>query len=362
MQLNINTETRLGDFVLSVDESVHVSGVMALLGPSGSGKTTLLRTLCGLERRARGLIRVDGEAWLNTARKICLPVHRRGVGMMFQTPYMFPHMSVRGNLLYGWRRKEQREGPDLDTVLDVLDLGHLLDNRGDQLSGGERQRAALGRTLLSAPRMLLLDEPLSAQDPRRKSEILPYLKRTIGEFDLPVIYVSHAVDEVMTMASHVLHIHDGKIQAADRIEAEHRPELEPLLVKARQHTKTNDGLAKFSVGGSEIVAESDLEARPGSMVLLAIDPSNMLVSTESEIAALNAGSLPCTIRAIHEQKQAAGITLELNGNGKLFRFSHPLAGRASPELRVGQLVFLTLARPARIVGERSGSGRRQSAM
>ena len=201
-------------FALNADLQLPARGITALFGPSGSGKTTLLRCIAGLERAAGGLLRVHDEVWQDGAK--FLPVHRRRLGYVFQEAGLFPHLSVRRNLEYGWQRIPQAERKvQLEQAVEWLALSKLLDrNDPASLSGGERQRVAIGRALLTSPRMLLMDEPLSSLDTASKQEILPYLERLHRELDIPVLYVSHALDEVARLADHLVLLEQGRVIAS----------------------------------------------------------------------------------------------------------------------------------------------------
>lgn len=201
-----------GGFVLDVDLALPGRGVTALFGPSGAGKSTCLRAIAGLDRAPGGFLEVDGEIWQDESRGIFRPTHRRALGYVFQEAGLFPHLSVRGNLEYG-RHRRRGNAPlvDSDHLIGLLDLGPLLDRRPDTLSGGERQRAAIARALLASPRLLLLDEPLASLDLARKSEILPYLERLHQELEIPVIYVSHTIDEVVRLADHLVLLSGGRV-------------------------------------------------------------------------------------------------------------------------------------------------------
>ena len=199
----------LGSFELDAEFSLPARGVSALFGISGSGKTTLLRLIAGL-MRAPGSLLVNGEVWQD--ERIFIPTHRRALGYVFQEASLFPHLSVRGNLEYGWKRVPAAERRiAFDDVVDWLGLGALLKQASQQLSGGQRQRVAIGRALLASPRLLLMDEPLSALDSNSRAEILPYLERLHRQLELPIIYVSHALDEVARLADTLLLIDAGKI-------------------------------------------------------------------------------------------------------------------------------------------------------
>ncbi|MBT9569458.1 MAG: molybdenum ABC transporter ATP-binding protein [Thiobacillus sp.] len=199
----------LGSFELDAAFSLPAQGISAIFGASGSGKTTLLRLIAGLSH-APGSLVVNGETWQD--ERTFVPTHRRALGYVFQEASLFPHLSVRGNLEYGWKRVPAAERRiDFDDVVDWLGLDTLLAHRPQQLSGGQRQRVAIGRALLASPRLLLMDEPLSALDAASRAEILPYLERLHRKLELPIIYVSHALDEVARLADTLLLIEAGRI-------------------------------------------------------------------------------------------------------------------------------------------------------
>ncbi|WP_277052207.1 molybdenum ABC transporter ATP-binding protein [Zestomonas thermotolerans] len=202
-------------FVLDVDLRLPGRGVTALFGPSGSGKTSLLRCIAGLERAGQGFLRVNGELWQDSAARLLLPTHRRALGYVFQEASLFEHLNVRRNLEYGWKRiPEAQRRVGLEQAVALLGLGHLLERMPQRLSGGERQRVGIARALLTSPRLLLLDEPLAALDVRLKNEILPYLERLHDELDIPVLYVSHAPDEVARLADHLVLLEQGRVLAS----------------------------------------------------------------------------------------------------------------------------------------------------
>ena len=203
-------------FALDAAFEAPARGVTALFGPSGSGKTTLLRCIAGLES-ATGELSVNGEVWQDG--KTFVPVHERPLGYVFQEASLFPHLSVRANLEYGYRRiapESRKVRPE--QVIDWLGLAHLVDRRdATSLSGGERQRVAIGGALLVSPDLLLMDEPLSALDSTSKQEILPYLELLHRELDIPVLYVSHALDEVARLADHLVLLEQGRVIASGEL-------------------------------------------------------------------------------------------------------------------------------------------------
>ncbi len=202
-----------GGFALDVDLELPGRGVTALFGPSGSGKTTLLRLIAGLERADGGFLAVDGRVWQDAG--VFLPTHRRPLGYVFQDANLFPHLSVRQNLEYGRARVTAAERRvSLERAIELLGIGPLLARRPHGLSGGERQRVGIARALAVSPRVLLMDEPLAALDLARKREILPYLENLHGELDIPVLYVSHAPDEVARLADHLVVLDAGRAVAS----------------------------------------------------------------------------------------------------------------------------------------------------
>lgn len=206
-------------FSLDVDLHLPGRGVTALYGHSGSGKTTCLRCIAGLERAEQGFIKINDEVWQDSERRIFVPPHKRALGYVFQEASLFPHLSVLANLQFGLKRiaKAQRR-VDMAQATELLGIGHLLERHPQHLSGGERQRVGIARALLTSPKLLLMDEPLAALDSQRKNEILPYLQRLHDELDIPVLYVSHAQDEVARLADHLVLLSDGKALASGPID------------------------------------------------------------------------------------------------------------------------------------------------
>ncbi|HUJ97999.1 MAG TPA: molybdenum ABC transporter ATP-binding protein [Stellaceae bacterium] len=225
--IEIEVEKQQGTFRLGAQLALPETGISALFGRSGAGKTTLVNMLAGLVRPDRGRIAVGGELLFSSERGIDLPPERRRLGYVFQEGRLFPHYSVRGNLLYGARRGAARI--DFDAVVALLGLAALLDRRPGDLSGGEKQRVAIGRALLAAPRLLLMDEPLASLDAPRKAEILPFIERLRDELHVPVIYVSHAMEEIVRLADTLVLLSDGKVAAVGSVEElTSRLDLRPL--------------------------------------------------------------------------------------------------------------------------------------
>jgi molybdate transport system ATP-binding protein len=214
MSLEVDIDHALGSFRIAA-RFAAAPGLTALFGRSGSGKTTLVDIVGGLVQPDRGRVAVDGQVLLDTERGVFVPSHRRRIGYVFQDSRLFPHLSVRRNLLYGrwFNRETGATAADLASVVDLLGIGHLLERRPDLLSGGEKQRVAIGRALLAHPQLLLMDEPLAALDEARRAEILPYIERLRDETGVPILYVSHSVAEVARLATTVVILTDGKVTA-----------------------------------------------------------------------------------------------------------------------------------------------------
>ena len=213
--LRVRLRMDRGAFCLDVDLDLPLRGISALFGHSGSGKTTVLRAIAGLERAPGGVVALGDDVWQDDARGVFVPVHQRAIGYVFQEASLFPHLSVRANLEFGRKRVPVHERRfALEPVTALLGIAGLLERRPDGLSGGERQRVAIARALLASPRLLLMDEPLAALDLRRKQEILPYLERMHGELAIPIVYVSHAPDEVARLADHLVLLDAGKAVAS----------------------------------------------------------------------------------------------------------------------------------------------------
>jgi molybdate transport system ATP-binding protein len=199
------------DFCVDAEFTIPAKGVLGIFGHSGSGKTTLLRCVAGLEKNVKGRIEVNGETWLD--KKKSLSSQQRNIGYIFQESRLFPHLTVIKNLEYGAKRNpENNQNIEREYLYELLNIGHLLNRRPFQLSGGEKQRIAIGRALLKNPQMLLLDEPLASLDEKRKQEILPYLERLHEELNIPMLYVSHNMDEMLRLCDYMLVMEQGQVK------------------------------------------------------------------------------------------------------------------------------------------------------
>lgn len=310
---------RRGNFTLDVNLDLPGRGVTALFGHSGSGKTTCLRAMAGLERAPDGYFAIDGEVWQDDSRGVFVPTHRRALGYVFQEASLFPHLSVRGNMAFGLRRSVSSETRfDLDAVADLLGIGALLDRRPDGLSGGERQRVAIARALLAAPRLLLMDEPLAALDFRRKQEILPYLERLHDELSIPVIYVSHAPEEVAQLADHLVLLEDGKVVASGPLaETLARVDLPPafaddagvvLATTLSAHEADNLSQLDFADGCLHVGRRAEA---PGSHLRCRIHARDVSIVLERPRASSIVNILPATVSAVAATETPGHVLVQM---------------------------------------------------
>ena len=281
---------RFGAFDLDAAFTAPVRGVTALYGPSACGKTTVLRCLAGLARAAEGWLRVNGATWQD--QRLFVPAHLRAVGYVFQEASLFAHLSVRDNLLFGHRRARGRHADaatatvKLDDVIELLGLAPLIARAPRMLSGGERQRVAIGRALLSAPRLLLMDEPLSALDRFSKDEIIPYLETLHEALAIPVVYVTHDLAEVERLADGIVLMNRGRVLAAGPL-AEIATRLDLPLAHAADAAAVFDGvvvacdaayaLARVRIDGAELWVPG--AAKPGSRRRLRILAADVSLAT-----------------------------------------------------------------------------------
>lgn len=248
--LHVDVRRRLGAFQLDVSFSVDAHAILAVHGPSGSGKTTLINLLAGLDRPDSGRIVVDGRVLFDSKSGVDVKPEKRRVGYVFQDCRLFPHMTVASNLRYGRRRGER--DIDFEQVVSLLDLQALLRRRPRFLSGGEKQRVAIGRALLSSPRILLMDEPLASIDPGRKSEILPFVRLLRDAFALPIVYVSHAADEIAQVAERAIRIENGRIAAADPVRSSADQAYTETGMRLIAVIEAHDSVSGLSVLGSPL--------------------------------------------------------------------------------------------------------------
>ena len=340
MSLSVELRHRFPAIDIAIAFEVPSPGVTVLFGPSGSGKSTVLAAAAGLLRADACRIAIDGDILADTRAGVNLPPERRRVGLVFQELRLFPHMSVRNNLAFGLRRTEARQ-IGFDEVVDLLEIGPLLERRPTTLSGGERQRVAIGRALLAQPRLLLMDEPLASLDQPRKAEILPYLARLKTMLRLPVLYVTHSLDELLQLADSVVLMEAGTVVAAGAVaEISARPDL--FLARrddagavlacrvtgheaARQLTRLACGKATLWVAQTGLPDGGAVRVRiPAREVILARGPADQF----GEALSLH-NVVPGTVRAIAADPAHRAVLVEvaLGGGSVLSRVTEDAVAR-----------------------------------
>ncbi len=321
-QIGLRFAGTLGRFALDAECTCPMRGVTALFGPSGCGKTTLLRCIAGLQRMS-GVLHVGSETWQDDDRGVFRRPHQRALGYVFQEASLFPHLSVRRNLEYGFSRIPARDRRvTFDEAVALLGIEALLATRPDHLSGGQRQRVAIARALLTSPRLLLMDEPLASLDHRSKQEILPYLERLHDELAMPVIYVSHVPDEIARLADHLVVIDNGRVRASGTL-----PALRTHLDLARDFGSQADTVVEARVaahdevfhlsyldfpGGRFSVGHRDLPI--GQQVRLRILARDVSITLAPQTGTSILNIFPAVIEALAEEDPAqALVRLDLAG-------------------------------------------------
>jgi molybdate transport system ATP-binding protein len=327
----VRLSRRLGDFVLDAEfDFGDRPGVTALFGPSGAGKSTIINAIAGLLRPESGHIELGGEVLFDSAREIFVPARDRRIGVVFQDLRLFPHLSVRTNLLYGAQRANRcSDASNVDAVVALLGLESLLERRPRNLSGGERSRVALARALLMQPKALLLDEPLTALDAPRKAEILPYLETLVRETKIPMLYVSHALDEVAQLADRMVVLKAGRVVAQGSLfEVTSRLELfggAPLLPGAvleatiAGHDEAH-GLTELSFAG-EILVVPRIAHEAGETVRIRIDADDVMLALVLPEGVSANNVLPAVIADIREEGPHADVQLRIDGGGLIARIT-----------------------------------------
>lgn len=306
--LELAIKKQLGDFIVDVSFSAPIPGVTALFGRSGAGKTSIVRSLAGLSRPDSGRIAIGETVFFDSALGVDLPTERRRVGYVFQDSRLFPHLDVEDNLRYGWRRAPSDDRPiSFDAIVSLLGVGHLLKRRPHALSGGEKQRVAIGRALLSQPRLLLMDEPLASLDAERKNEVLPYIERLQAELSLAIVYVSHAREEVERLAQTLVVIDRGCVTAAGPIgELTGRLDVRGISDRTDAASVVDTvvighdemrHLTHLGFEGGELVA-GRFTATVGSMVRVLIPAREVILATERPNAISVQNVLPGTIDGV----------------------------------------------------------------
>ncbi|MDO5605182.1 MAG: molybdenum ABC transporter ATP-binding protein [Paracoccus sp. (in: a-proteobacteria)] len=323
MSLSVTVRHSFAGFTLDAGFSAG-PGVTAIFGRSGAGKTTLINAVAGLLRPQSGRITLGDEVLMDSGQRVFTPPHRRRIGYVFQDARLFPHLSVRQNLDYGRRLAPRAARPDeaaMAAMVALLGIGALLDRRPGALSGGERQRVALGRALMSAPRLLLMDEPLAALDEARKDGILPYLEHLRDHTDVPVLYVSHAISEIVRLASHVVLLEAGRVAAAgpaadvmaDPASAGALGPQTGAVLSARVAGRDEDGLTRLDTAAGPVwITQPGLV--PGAPLRLRILARDVMIATTRPLGISALNMLDGVIESAGPDDQG-GVLLRLRLNG-----------------------------------------------
>jgi len=346
--LELDVEHRFGHFALRA-RFTSDSRLTALFGRSGAGKSTVINMIAGLTRPHRGRVRIDGKTLFDSERGIDVPPSKRRIGYVFQEGRLFPHLNVRRNLAYGRffvRAAEHRIS--FDAVVDLLGLGPLLERRPGALSGGEKQRIAIGRALLSNPRLLLMDEPLASLDDSRRQEIMHYIETLRDQMEIPIVYVSHAVPEIVRLAETVIVLHEGRVtatgSAGDVLErtnfaAAFDPADTGAVIDAR--VAAYDSAYKVSVlrfdDGELMVAQ--LDAPIGSPVRVHVRARDIALALERPARTSLLNILPCRVSGIDEQPSGATVDVHLHVGQAHLTARITRRSRDQLGLHVGQAIY-----------------------
>lgn len=340
MELRVSVSKKFSLFDLKVDFTVSQDRV-GIFGPSGSGKSTLVSLIAGLQQPDKGIIQLNGET-LFDAKTSRSPEQRR-IGIIFQQPHLFPHLSVRKNLLYGLKRcAHQNRKIDFDSLVAVLQIGHLLERGVNNLSGGEKQRIAIGRAVLSNPRLLLMDEPLSALDEKLRFQIIHYLTKVCETFNIPYVFISHSLLEMRLMADTVLVFENGALteQTTSEQLARSRMGQSPVgyinLLRLEKPQQIS-GLYRYQWGQSELYISSGSD-QPESTFELSSKDIILFKQHPEAISARNL--LQCSVRALFESGGKVGVELDCAGNTLIAEVVQEAVNEL--EITVGSTIFAAI--------------------
>ena len=325
--IQVDVALKLGAFNLDVAFE-NGAGITALIGRSGSGKSVTINLIAGLMRPDRGAIVLDGRTLVDTKASILVPAYRRRVGLVFQDAQLFPHLTVKQNLLFGrWFAPKTARTVHFASVVETLGIEHLLKRRPGRLSGGEKQRVAIGRALLASPELLLMDEPLASLDTERKLEILPLIEALRDELQVPIVYVSHAIDEVARLASRVIVLANGHVVAAGSVEDVFGPGLSGTGLSRFAQSSVVTGtlvaidpeycLTEIShpAGTIWLTGRAGPVGREARIVIKSTDITLAKAPVENLSVRTTLGG---RIAAIEADGALAGISVDLDGQGRLF--------------------------------------------
>ena len=341
--LHIDVKKQLGTLPLEAHLEIPSQGVTALFGLSGSGKSSLINLVSGLINPDEGVISLNDRELFNSAENVCVPINRRNIGYVFQDARLFPHYTVNGNLRYGMKNTSKDE---FNYIVELLGIGHLLKRYPITLSGGEKQRVAIGRALLTDPEILLMDEPLSALDLPRKRELMNYLERLSKEINIPILYVTHSLDELLRLAERVVLLTNGKVEAYDVLENIWES---PLFLPWKQENEQSAVLSlpvfmhnpsykmtALSIGDQNIWI-NQVEAQINEKVRICIHSSDVSISLNKVEQSSIRNTLYGRIVKILELENRVDLKLDIGGKhlwASISKWSfHDLA------LQLGQLVY-----------------------
>jgi len=319
MSFSVSLCHRFPSFSIDIAFETAATGVTVLFGPSGSGKSTIINAAAGLLRPDQCRIDIDGTSLADTRNGVWLPPEQRRTGLVFQDSRLFPHMSVETNLRFGLRRAPPRGGIRFDDVVELLGIGGLLNRRPHTLSGGERQRVAIGRALLAQPRLLLMDEPLASLDAARKADILPYLTRLKTSLKLPILYVTHALDEAVQLADSLVLISDGRVVADGSVSAiagradlplARRDDAGALLICRVEENDTRRELTRLE-GGGAVFWVPLLDLPVGATCRIRVPAREVILASRPPDAISLHNIVPGIVRRIAEDTIRRSVVVEI---------------------------------------------------
>ena len=349
-KLDLDFKLVRGGFDLAISQALTLDGVTVLFGPNGSGKSMTLRTIAGLERSANGIVRFDDTDWLRSNTGTFLPAHKRPVAHVFQDARLFSHLDVAGNLTFAHRRAKGN-GPEVsrDDVVEVFDIAHLLKRMPHGLSGGERQRVAMARALLTRPRLVLMDEPLSALDVQRRAQALNFIEQIPEQFKVPVIYVTHQIDEVVRLANQLVLISGGRVEASgSSAELMSRLDLPPFtgrfeagsIIEATvKGQNTEFALTRLEVSRNVQIEVPFLDFPEGEIVRLRIRARDVSIALSKPKGLSLRNVLPARIEEVQEEADTAFAEVRLSVAGQSVRARITRASVQELKLKPGKTVF-----------------------
>ena len=347
--LTLDIRLARADFALEIALNLPARGITALCGPSGAGKTTLLRLIAGLESGAQGRIEFAGQCWQDSARAQFVPTHRRPIGYVFQEPRLFPHLTVQQNIDFARRRALDAAARQADSaaVVQLLGIEHLLARRVHTLSGGEQSRAAIARALAGAPRLLLMDEPLAALDAARKAEILPWLERLCAHARVPILYVSHAHDEVARLADYVVLIEGGKLRAHGAaqdmlarldLSTARGADAGVFIPAVFVEHDAQDCLSRFSFAGGELfVPLAAPPAKAQQRIRIAARDVSLALTRPEDSSIAN--RIACTVTELADTDSPAHLLVRLDAGGAPLLARITRRAARTLDVRPGQAVW-----------------------